>query len=181
MSTVTQTDYLIAELADAKTDYANLKTRLQVAESALAAAKAERDEAQQKLHALRAREQRLKAEVEELRVYKEISDAQDVMRPKPKNPTLWMYLDDSHKNGVIDFHIRIEREPGGGSGFKFYIHAAQASSSTEDFYIWAEPHNWHDLIANTKDLPTDAEMQAGWERLRKQLFPARAALNEGEG
>jgi hypothetical protein len=145
------------EIACAQVD--RLRHRLAAAEKALAKAQ---------------------GEVEELRVYKEISDAQDVMRPKPKNPTLWMYLDDSHKNGVIDFHIRIEREPGGGSGFKFYIHAAQASSSTEDFYIWAEPHNWKDLIANTKDLPTDAEMQAGWERLKKQLFPARAALNEGE-
>lgn len=109
-------------------------------------------------------------EVEDLRVYKEMDDAQMVLRPEPKNPTLWMYLRDSHKNGVIDFHIRIEPEWGGGGGFKFYIHAAQASSSTEDFYIWPDPFSWHDMVANTKDIP-EPDIEAFKKSLRKTLAP----------
>jgi hypothetical protein len=105
---------------------------------------------------------------EELKFRDKMEDLRFELLPEPKNPTLWRYIQSSFENGVIDFHIRVERMSDGG--FKFYIHAAQASSSTEDFYIWPDPFNWHDMVANTKDIP-----EPDVESFKKALAKAKLA------
>ena len=106
--------------------------------------------------------------VGDARFWKNLHEMRFVEIPEPKNPTLWRYLEDSNNNGVIDYHIRAQKMSDGG--FKFYIHAAQASSSTEDFYIWPDPFNWHDMVANTKDIP-----EPDVESFKKALAKAKLA------
>ena len=106
--------------------------------------------------------------VGDARFWKNLHEMRLVEIPEPKNPTLWRYLEDSNNNGVIDYHIRAQKMPDGG--FHFYIHAAQASSSTEDFYIWPDPFNWHDMVANTKDIP-----EPDVESFKKALAKAKLA------
>ena len=115
--------------------------------------------------ALEADNRALRKEIER---HQKMEDMRFQVLPEPKNPTLWKYIDESHKHGVIDFHLRAARMADGG--FKFYIHAAQASSSTEDFYIWPDPFSWHDMVANTKDIP-EPDVEAFKKLLRKTLAP----------
>jgi len=137
-----------------------------------AALEAEKSEAVKHICTLVKRGEALEADNralrEEIECHNKMEDTRFQVLPEPKNPTLWKYINESCKHGVIDFHLRAERMADGG--FKFYIHAAQASSSTEDFYIWPDPFSWHDMVANTKDIP-EPDIEAFKKSLRKTLAP----------
>ncbi len=70
----------------------------------------------------------------------------------PCPPSLFQYLHDAHKKGVV--HHALGVMPQSDGGYHFYIHPAQVSGETEDYLIWPDPFvETTDLLMNKKRVP----------------------------
>jgi hypothetical protein len=94
-------------------------------------------------------------------------------------PTLHSYLKRYIGDGIIDFAIRAELQP--GDTVKFYIHPAHASGETSDFLLWEHPKNDIDLLINELECPrTSADKLLKMIRERHQT-PNKKLTHPADG